>query len=684
MIWRIMFQENHQRYLFAQFHSIDKLFSEALAELRPAEDGRLFATHVPDATASQRQVLSDYVAQLRFLLRRFLQVQDFTDKRQPVSALWSFRVAISFAGTAVEELRPKYLRGYGDLDAVTTTAAERLAADLKSLLGRMASYLERGEGAGIGERLALLDATVNEIELLAELDRVIAAYGLIELRAPLEQLVERAASPRFEVAIFGRVNSGKTSLLNWWLGQPLLPTGVTPMTAVPTRILHGDIPQARVTTTGAAPFDVPMDQLRAYITEDDNPANSKGVLDIEIRVPALRLVDGLCLVDTPGLGSLATVGAAQTLEYLPRCDLGVLLIEAGGVIGREDLDVARAILDGGSELIIALSKADRLSGEELPLALQYARAHLNAELRSNFDVRAISTLPTHLSLADAWFQREFAPRLATHREQARRALRRKTGVLRETVIALLDARLASNTHKQSGRGNARSDPASRLPNLASDARIEIDRQRRSLHSIGLSDAEIDRITDSASEALTQAWIVPLSDVARAGAQVKEAIVNLTTEAADELSDSLRQLRVQLQHSLDALTLDSASPMELPSPRGRPLLDTAAISLPSNLERPRGLSSLRPLMRAEAQKRIEQQTRTSLKAQLAIYVGALRHWAGEYLNDLAAQFDEALGPREGSERIAADGAVSDDRVAALKNDLERLRQWSKDRVQSLEG
>lgn len=676
MICRIMFRETHERYLLSSFHSIDKLLSEALAELRPADDGRLFATHIPDATAGQRQVLSDYVAQLRFLLRRFLQTQNLSDSRRPVGALWSFRVAINFAGIAVEELRPAYLVGYGNVDAESAVAVERLAADLNALLRRMANYLDHGEGAGIAGRLALLDTTDDEVELLRELDRVIALHGLIELRMPLEQLVERLALPRFEVAVFGRVNSGKTSLLNWWLGQPLLPTGVTPMTAVPTRILHGEAPKARVTTTHGPPLDIPIDQLRAYITEDDNPANAKAVLDIEIRVPALRLVDGLCLVDTPGLGSLATVGAAQTLEYLPRCDLGVLLIEAGGAISREDVDVARAILDGGSELVIALSKADRLSDTELPLALDYARVHLNAQLHSTFDVLAISTVPTHVSLTENWFQLEFAPRLATHREQGLRALRRKTGVLRETVVALLQARLASKSRVKGGNESARSEPTRGSLDLASEARVQIDRQRRSLNSIGLIHTDLDRIIDAATDGLTRAWMTPARDAAPVSAQVKAAILESATETADEVSARLKQLRMQLQQVLHGLTISSASPLELPLPRGRPLLDAAAISLPLSLARPRGLGTLRPLMRAEAHRRIEQHTRVSLERQLAIYGDALCHWGSEYLNDLVSQFDAALGPREGTDRMDAADALSDDRLDVLPIDLERLRQWSK--------
>ena len=65
------------------------------------------------------------------------------------------------------------------------------------------------------------------------------------------------------------------------------------------------------------------------MTEQENPGNTKHVTRLLVKIPAPRLSSGIVLVDTPGLGSLATTGAAETLAYLPRCDLGIVLIDAG-------------------------------------------------------------------------------------------------------------------------------------------------------------------------------------------------------------------------------------------------------------------------------------------------------------------------------------------------------------------
>jgi GTP-binding protein EngB required for normal cell division len=681
MISGAMLHENHQRYVLGQFKAIDKLFSEALADLNIVDDGRLFLTHLPDSTVEQRQVLADYVTQLRFVLRRFMHVEHLSDAQRPVSAVWAFRVAVSFASTAVEELRPSYLRGYGEVQSESAQAAERLVADFKVLLARMANYLERGEDAGIASRLAHLDGTADEIALLRELDRLIVEHGLVELRTPLERLVERAVHPRFEVAVFGRVNSGKTSLLNWWLGRPLLPTGVTPVTAVPTRIISGAGEQARVTLVGSSPLEIGLSRLADYVTEEGNPGNLKRVLDIELRAPAERLAEGLCLVDTPGLGSLAAVGSAQTLEYLPKCDLGILLLDAGGLIGREDIDVARAIVDGGAELIIALSKADRLSALELDRALDYARVQLSAELHFSVEVRPISTLPSQAAQAEAWFQHELAPRLAAHQEQSARALRRKIGVLRESVIALLQAQLRSistSTHEDNeaqGAPDAVNEASSRA-----HAALEHARRHVSVTAFQVQ-SEINPIIEAGVAALIQGWSATPGDMALIERGVQAAIAGAAAAASDRMAEDLRTLRQLLQETLQQLPIPVADAEELALPRGRPLLDIAAIKLPRSLARPKGLHAFRPWIRLLARRRIERYSRASWSRQLALHSDALRHWGTQYVSELGSQWDAAIAHRVGHDRIAASGPSSSTKTNLLKHDLKRLQQWPSAQVSS---
>jgi len=697
-----MFNESQRRYLVSRLRSIEEMLSEAIDQLARPDAGRVFRTVAADATSAQRKVLGDFLAQLRFALRRFMLAQQIRDERRPTGGLWSLQTAVVFAEIAAEELRPKYWRGYGEVDPESAAAAERFAAELMTLLHRLGDYVARGEGGSIAERLAQLSGLHEEAALLRELERVIFAHGLTELRAPLEALVERAASPRFEIAVFGRVSAGKSSLLNWWLGQALLPTGVVPVTAVPTRIVAGERVRVRIERVGGAPVEVPPGEIASYASEQGNPGNIKRVLGVLIEAACERLEGGIRLVDTPGLGSLATAGAAQTLEYLPHCDLGILLIEAGAPLAPDDLDVARAILDGGSELIVALSKADRLTGAELEQALAYVRSQLEAQLSIPVEVQPVSTIDSHETLALAWFEQTLAPRLTRHSQRAAEALRRKISVLRESVIAILDSRLRASQNRASAVArdasaaeavsdaafNPRTTPmpaplgtshvlatSATLRDRTAQIRADFERARSQLLDFRSRLPRFGQtVLDEVAAELARGW----AESSPSAERIAERIERTVTRCADEpghavarMLDELRGEVVRVAEQGDS-TLDPQ--VEIERPRGRPAFDVATSIAELALDRPRRLLGWAPIATRIARARVQRTLRDAVVAQLRVHADALHHWAMGYLEILTRRFDAAIAIREGIERFGADGAVSAEAAGDARRDLERLQQW----------
>ena len=126
-------------------------------------------------------------------------------------------------------------------------------------------------------------------------------------------------------------------MLNHIAGKDALPVGVTPVTAVPTRLASGDKPTAVVSFAESGSRAVVLEHLWEYASEEGNPGNRKHVTGILVKLPSPRLREGVIFVDTPGVGSLALSGGAEALAYLPRCDLGVVLVDAASTLNEEDL-----------------------------------------------------------------------------------------------------------------------------------------------------------------------------------------------------------------------------------------------------------------------------------------------------------------------------------------------------------
>jgi hypothetical protein len=57
--------------------------------------------------------------------------------------------------------------------------------------------------------------------------------------AQVRELRSRLLEQRLQIAVLGQFKRGKSTLLNAILGEPVLPTGVVPLTAVPTFIRWG-------------------------------------------------------------------------------------------------------------------------------------------------------------------------------------------------------------------------------------------------------------------------------------------------------------------------------------------------------------------------------------------------------------------------------------------------------------
>jgi len=112
-----MFPYTHQRYLLSRFHHLDELLGDAVNALEPRGDGRLFRHVTPDASPAQREALADHLSEIRRTLRYFMDAHQLQDTPAPVSGLWSLRTALVLAQTAATEMRPPYMRGYGELDA---------------------------------------------------------------------------------------------------------------------------------------------------------------------------------------------------------------------------------------------------------------------------------------------------------------------------------------------------------------------------------------------------------------------------------------------------------------------------------------------------------------------------------------------------------------------------------------
>jgi len=153
----------------------------------------------------------------------------------------------------------------------------------------------------------------------------------------LRQAAARARAGRFVVLLIGNFSSGKSTLLNALLGQPVLPVKVNPCTAILTELVHGQEPSVQVVFRDERPAEtlspqafLDRYQLRTASAQEAGAevTDRFGAIDRAIvRWPLPLLRDGVVLLDTPGLDD-DDARTQRTLRSLPEADAVIFVLNA--------------------------------------------------------------------------------------------------------------------------------------------------------------------------------------------------------------------------------------------------------------------------------------------------------------------------------------------------------------------
>jgi Dynamin family len=247
-----------------------------------------------------------------------------------------------------------------------------------------AGKLEPGAGA-VGAEYAL-----TRIADLAE------QFGNQEIAEDARSSGERIAAGRFYVACVGQFKRGKSTLLNALISAPILPSGITPVTAIPTVVRYGAGYGARIRSEFGSWINVAIEDIEQFVSEEGNPHNQKGVSGVEVFVPNSFLAQGMCLVDTPGLGSVFEANTAATHAFIPHIDAAIVVIGADPPISGEELNLVESVSQHVTDLLFVLNKADRVSESERTAAISFAtemiETRLNRHIPPVWEVSALERL----------------------------------------------------------------------------------------------------------------------------------------------------------------------------------------------------------------------------------------------------------------------------------------------------
>jgi len=144
-----MLNEYQARRLQVTCRYIDRLLGDVEAILNTAASKAAFPRYSDDLTPAQRRTIEDFIAHLRARLVRVLESQGISKERTPMPVSHVLRVTLGTIEIAIEELKPKYMRGYGEVHEAAAAELNRIVAELGGLVSKVQRYLAEEKQAGV-------------------------------------------------------------------------------------------------------------------------------------------------------------------------------------------------------------------------------------------------------------------------------------------------------------------------------------------------------------------------------------------------------------------------------------------------------------------------------------------------------------------------------------------------------
>ncbi len=223
-------------------------------------------------------------------------------------------------------------------------------------------YLEAKNKAlqGSNPLYALIDKTRYVIQQMMPLSS--------RTSTTLKNLTQSIQEP-MKIAIIGQFSSGKSTFLNALLGQEILPSGITPITAKICHIVYGNDYALELHYKNGNIATKPL-----YYMNEVSVAENAKIAFYKLYAP-LELLKSMSFLDTPGFNSQNQSDTDTTNAVLESVD-GIIWLTLIDNVGKQsEKEIINAhIRRYASKSLCVLNQKDRLKNEdEINTSLEYAK-----------------------------------------------------------------------------------------------------------------------------------------------------------------------------------------------------------------------------------------------------------------------------------------------------------------------
>ncbi len=241
------------------------------------------------------------------------------------------------------------------------------------------------------------------VEIIGQTSEQVEVLHMENHVQALTRLQQKISSETFKIMVMGNFKNGKSTFINAFLGQEILPAYAVPTTAIINEIKYGDKPRAvlhfmdplpekmyegipepalqhmqKYNMEHVPPIEMPVDEIEDYVViplgmEHKEALRQSPFEKVELFWPLDLLKDGVEIVDSPGLNE-NPVRTQVTLEYLNKADAILFVFSALAMGSAGEISYIENTLRqcgfGKESLFCVVNRFDQLSSEREQVRLR--------------------------------------------------------------------------------------------------------------------------------------------------------------------------------------------------------------------------------------------------------------------------------------------------------------------------
>lgn len=239
--------------------------------------------------------------------------------------------------------------------------------------------------------------------MLEETSLIVSQLKMDKVADNLKILSEKVHNDTFKILIVGTFKNGKSTFINSFLGEPVLPAYTIPCTAVINEIKYSeekkavlffrkDLPEQlpanippetleymkKYNMQDIPPMEIPYNDIIKYIVipmgEDAKESIKESPYEkVELYWPLPILKNGVEIIDSPGLNEHAT-RTKVTMDYLTNADAILFVLIADKLCSADEMDFIEYNLNaqGYTDPFFIVNHFDYIAPEEKDLVKQFA------------------------------------------------------------------------------------------------------------------------------------------------------------------------------------------------------------------------------------------------------------------------------------------------------------------------